>query len=82
MTAIDEIYDNPDSGRDILEQSDDYQITAITVRTHEPVTPGWLAYRMAQACGGAALREGESISVDGLEFTVGQVEPFTWPGTP
>ncbi len=75
MTNVYEtIYGNPSNGRDIEFLRDKEQVTVIRVHTKEPITPGWLAYRIAQACGGTALREGESISVDGLSFTVGPDE--------
>lgn len=64
------IYSNPLDGRDIELYDEDEQVTVIRVRTKMPVTPGWLAYRIAQACAGSALRDGESVSVDGLVFTI------------
>lgn len=76
------IYTNPLSGRDCESYDDETneQVTVIRIKTFEGVTPAYLAWRVAQACAGSALREGESVSADGLEFTVGPLEPFEWPG--
>lgn len=82
MTMTNEIYGNPLNGRDILcyDRETNEQWTTLVVKTREPVTPAYLAMRIAQACGGSALREGESVAADGLEFTVGPPEEFVWPG--
>lgn len=76
------IYANEHNGRDVesWDNDTDEQVTVIRVKTQEPITPAYLAMRIAQACAArGALREGESVSADGLEFIVGPQEQLTWP---
>jgi len=76
------VYMNAKNGRDVesFNEETDEQVTLIRVKTTEAITPAYLAMRIAQACGArGALREGESVSADGLEFTVGPKLELTWP---
>lgn len=76
------LYMNAANGRDIesFDSATDEQVTLIRVMTKEAITPAYLAMRIAQACAArGALREGESVSADGLDFIVGQHEQLTWP---
>lgn len=76
------LYMNERNGRDIesFDSATDEQVTLIRVMTKEAITPAYLAMRIAQACAArGALREGESVSTDGLEFIVGAEQQLTWP---
>jgi len=50
-----------------LEDIDPEFCTTLLIHTEEPVTPDFLAQRVAQACGGRALRAGESVQAANSE---------------